>query len=81
MNPPQRLYQNRPSPIQPFQATKKRKSVWETRFEKDYPTVKWNPKTLSVKFLIPINKVNELFHDKPKMIKYIYDKIDAERTA
>ena len=81
MMPVQKLYQNRPPPIQTFQPTRKRKSVWETRFEKDYPLIKWNPKSISVKFLIPLEKIKELFDDKPKMIKYIYDKIDAERTA
>ena len=81
MKPVQKLYQNRPPPIQPFQATKKRKSAWETKFQKEYPTVKWNPKSISVKFLIPLDKVKELFEDKPKMIKYIYDKIEIETRA
>ena len=53
--------------------------MWETRFHKEYPTVKWTPKSISVKFLIPLDKVNELFEDKPKMIKYIYDKIETEQ--
>ena len=79
MNPPEKLYRNRPQPIQTFQATRKRKSVWETRFQKDYPTVKWIARDLSLKFLIPLEKIKELIEDKPKLIKYIYDKIDLEK--
>ena len=78
MNPPEKLFRNRPQPIQTFQATRKRKSVWETKFEKDYPTIKWISRDLSLKFIIPLEKVKELIEDKPKLIKYIYDKIDLE---
>jgi len=53
--------------------------VWETRFQKDYPTVKWIARDLSLRFLIPLEKVKELIEDKPKLIKYIYDKIDLEK--
>lgn len=55
--------------------------MWESRFHKEYPNVKWTPKSISVKFLIPIDKVNELFEDKPKLIKYIYDKIETDTRA
>ena len=78
MNPPEKLFRNRPPPTQTFQATRKRKSVWESSFEKDYPTVKWKARDLSLKFIIPLEKVKELIDDKPKLIKYIYDKIDLE---
>ena len=52
--------------------------MWETKFEKDYPNVKWIARDLSLKFIIPLEKVKELIEDKPKLIKYIYDKIDLE---
>jgi len=45
----------------------------ETQFEKDYPFIKWEPKNLSQKFLIPIDKVKELINDKPGLIKLIYE--------
>jgi len=51
----------------------------ETRFEKEYPNVKWETRSLSLKFLIPIDKVKELINDKPNLIKYIYNKIDLEK--
>jgi len=73
MEPAQRLWRNRPPPIQTFQATRKRKSKLETQFEKDYPFIKWEPKTLSQKFLIPLDKVKELINDKPALIKLIYE--------
>ena len=79
MEPPQRLWRNRPPAIQTFQATRKRKSKLESQFEKQYPFIKWEPRTLSQKFLIPIDKVKELFNDKPALIKYIYNKIDLEK--
>ena len=78
MEPAQKLFRNRPPAIQTFQPTRKRKSVWETRFQKDYPTVKFTPRDLSLKFIIPLEKIKELIEDKPKLIKYIYDKIDLE---
>ena len=52
--------------------------MWETKFEKDFPTVKFTPRDLSLKFIIPLEKVKELIEDKPKLIKFIYDKIDLE---
>tara|TARA_R110000787_G_scaffold193429_2_gene304986 strand:+ start:540 stop:713 length:174 start_codon:yes stop_codon:yes gene_type:complete len=51
----------------------------ESRFEKEYPNVKFEPKSLSIKFLIPLEKVKELITDKPTLIKYIYNKIDLEK--
>ena len=80
MNPVQKIYRNRPTPVQTnFQATRKRKTKLETRFEKEYPNVKWETRSLSLKFLIPIDKVKELINDKPTLIKYIYNKIDLEK--
>jgi len=80
MKPVEKLYRNRPQPIQTtFQPTRKRKTKLESRFEKDYPNLKWEPKNLSLKFLIPLDKVKELFNDKPALIKYIYNKIDLEK--
>ena len=73
MEPPQRLWRNRPQPIQTFQATRKRKSKLETQFERDYPFIKWEPKILSHKFLIPLDKVKELINDKATLIKLIYE--------
>ena len=78
MNPPEKLFRNRPPPTQTFQATRKRKSVWESSFEKDYPNVKWIARDLSLKFIIPLEKVKELIEDKPKLIKFIYDKQENE---
>ena len=80
MQPVQKIYRNRPTPIQTtFQVTRKRKTKLESRFEKEYPNVKFEPKSLSLKFLIPLDKVKELFNDKPALIKYIYNKIDLEK--
>ena len=74
MQPVQKLYRNRPQPIQTtFQPIKKRKTKLESRFEKDYPNLKWEARTLSLKFLIPLDKVKELINDKPTLIKYIYE--------
>ena len=73
MNPPQRMWSNRPPPLQPIQATRKRKSNLENKFEKEYPYLKWCPKAISVKFLIPLDKVKEMIDDKKTLIKYIYD--------
>ena len=73
MEPRQRLWRNRPPPIQTFQATRKRKTKLESKFEKDYPFIKWEPRILSQKFLIPLDKVKELIHDKPSLIKLIYE--------
>jgi len=50
--------------------TKKRKSYWESKFEKDYPYVKWRTRDLSVKFMIPISVLKSL--NKEDTIKYIY---------
>ena len=81
MNPVQKIYRNRPTQIQTnFQATRKRKTKLETRFEKEYPNIKWETRSLSLKFLIPIDKVKELINDKPNLIKYIYNKIDLEKA-
>ena len=81
MNPVQKIYRNRPTPVQTtFQATRKRKTKLETRFEKEYPNVKFEPKSLSIKFLIPLEKVKEMINDKPTLIKYIYNKIDLEKA-
>lgn len=80
MKPVQKLYRNRPTPIETtFQATRKRKTKLESKFEKDYPNLKFEPKSLSVKFLIPLEKIKELINDKPALIKYIYNKIDLEK--
>jgi len=74
MQPVQKLYRNRPTPIQKtFQVTRRRKTKLESKFEKDYPNVKFEPRTLSLKFLIPLDKVKELIDDKPTLIKYIYE--------
>ena len=81
MQPIQKIYRNRPTQIQTtFQATRKRKTKLESRFEKEYPNVKFEPRSLSLKFLIPIDKVKEMITDKPKLIKYIYNKIDLEKA-
>ena len=80
MQPIQKIYRNRPTQIQTnFQATRKRKTKLESRFEKEYPNVKFEPKSLSIKFLIPLEKVKEMITDKPNLIKYIYNKIDLEK--
>jgi len=52
--------------------TKKRKSYWESKFEKDHPYVKWTPQDLSVKFMIPISVLKPLMKNKEDTIKYIY---------
>ncbi len=78
MNPPQKLFRNRPPAIQTFQPTRKRKSKLENQFEKDYPFIKWESRVLSHKFLIPLEKVKELIDNKPELLKLIYDKIDLE---
>ena len=80
MNPVQKIYRNRPTPIHTtFQATRKRKTKLESRFEKEYPNIKWETRSLSLKFLIPLEKIKEMITDKPKLIKYIYNKIDLEK--
>ena len=80
MNPVQKIYRNRPTPVQTtFQATRKRKTKLESRFEKEYPNVKFEPRSLSLKFIIPLEKIKEMINDKPKLIKYIYNKIDLEK--
>ena len=81
MNPVQKIYRNRPTQIQTnFQATRRRKTKLESRFEKEYPNVKWDPRSLSLKFIIPLEKIKELINDKPTLIKYIYNKIDLEKA-
>ena len=81
MNPVQKIYRNRPTPVQTtFQATRKRKTKLETKFEKEYPNIKWEARTLSLKFLIPLEKIKEMITDKPTLIKYIYNKIDLEKA-
>ena len=81
MQPIQKIYRNRPQQIQTnFQATRKRKTKLESRFEKEYPNVKWDPRSLSLKFIIPLEKIKELINDKPTLIKYIYNKIDLEKV-
>ena len=81
MNQPPKMYRNRPQQIQTnFQATRKRKTKLETRFEKEYPNVKWETRSLSLKFLIPLEKIKEMINDKPTLIKYIYNKIDLEKA-
>ena len=52
--------------------------MWETRFQKDFPTVKFTPRDLSLKFIISLETIKSMIEDKPKLIKYIYDKIDLE---
>jgi hypothetical protein len=52
--------------------TKKRKSYWETKFEKDYPLVSWTPRELSIKFRISIEVIKPLMEDKEECIKYLY---------
>ena len=59
-----------PSPPTSTPMTKKRKSYWESKFEKDYPYVKWTPHDLSVKFMIPLSVLKTL--NKEDTIKYIY---------
>jgi hypothetical protein len=72
MNPPQKWFNNKPPMIQPCPITKKRKSRWETKFEKDYPFVQWTPRDLSIKFMIPIDVIRPLMENKEECIKYIY---------
>ena len=81
MNPPNKLFRNRPPAIQTFQPTRKRKSKLENRFEKEFPFIKWIPKDLSHRFLIPLEKVKELIEDKPALLKLIYNKIDLENDT
>jgi len=81
MNPVQKIYRNRPTPVQTtFQATRRRKTKLESRFEKEYPNIKWDPRSLSIKFLIPLEKIKEMINDKPNLIKFIYNKIDLEKA-
>jgi hypothetical protein len=81
MNPIQKIYRNRPTPVlTSFQATRKRKTKLESRFEKEYPNIKFEPRSLSLKFIIPLEKIKEMITDKPKLIKYIYNKIDLEKA-
>ena len=72
MNPPIRMFRNRPAQIPTFQATRKRRSKLETKFNLEYPDLKWDSRTLSLFFKIPLVKVKELIDDKPTLIKYIY---------
>ena len=46
-----------------------------------FPDVKWEAKVLSVRFGIPFETTRELIDDKQKLLKIIFDKIEADRTA
>lgn len=82
MNPKTRLYQNRPPPIQTtFQATRKRKTKLENKFHRMFPDVKWEAKVLSVRFGIPFETTRELIDDKQKLLKIIFDKIEADNMT
>jgi len=41
--------------------------------------VKWEAKVLSVRFMIPFEVTKELIDDKPKLLKIIFDKIEADK--
>ena len=79
MIPPQKLFQNKPPPIPQFNPIRKRKSVLETKFNKDYPTLKWVARDLSLKFIIPLDTIKSMIDDKPVLIKYIYDKLEKDK--
>ena len=78
MEPPQKLFRNRPVPIQTFQATRVRKSKLESKFNKLYPDVQWRPRDLSLKFMIPFRVTKELINDKPKLLKIIFDSLETK---
>ena len=81
METKKKLYTNRPPLIQTCPPTKKRKSHWETKFEKDYPFVKWTPRDLSLKFMIPIHIIRPLMENKAECIKYIYSVVSPTRDG
>ena len=78
MEPPQKLFRNRPAPIKTFQATRVRKSKLESKFNNLYPDVQWRPRDLSVKFMIPFNVTKEFINDKPKLLKIIFDSLETK---
>jgi len=51
----------------------------ESKFERLYPDVRWEAKCLSVRFMIPFETTRELIDDKPKLLKIIFDKIEADK--
>ena len=82
MNPRTRLFQNRPPPIDTtFQATRKRRTKLESKFNRLFPEIKWEAKVLSVRFMIPFETTRELIDDKPKLLKIIFDKIEADNMT
>ena len=68
-------FTNKPPPMTTCPPTKQRKSHWETKFEKDYPFVKWTLRDLSLKFMIPIHVLKPMMDDKVKTIRYIYENV------
>lgn len=52
--------------------TRKRKSRLLSKFEKDYPFVKWKTRDLSIHFMIPYHELKPLMENKEETIKYIY---------
>ena len=75
MEPKTKLYTNKSPPLTTCPPTKQRKSHWETKFEKDYPYVKWTPRDLSLKFMIPIHVLKPMIDKKAECIKYIYENV------
>ena len=78
MEPPKKLFRNRPQPIQPFQPTRARKSKLESKFNTLYPNVEWRPRDLSLRFMIPFHVTKELINDKPKLLKIIFESIETK---
>ena len=72
MNPPEKLFRNRPPPIQTKSPVKSRMTKWENKFNKDYPDFVWKIDNVSSKFLIPKHILKPM--TKQETIKYIYDK-------
>ena len=53
--------------------TRRRKSRLISKFEKDYPFVKFKTRDLSLYFMIPYHELKPLMEDKEAVIKYIYN--------
>ena len=73
MNPPEKLFRNRPPPIETKTPVKSRMTKWENKFNKDYPDFIWTLDNVSSKFLIPKHILKSM--TKQDAIKYIYDNL------
>jgi len=79
MEPPKKLFRNRPPPIQTFQPTRAREiKNWRVSSIHYILMLKWRPRDLSLKFMIPFQVTKELINDKPKLLKIIFESIETK---